>query len=230
MPSSDFAPTFSPMYSIGASSRSPSPMTMVPRIGTVSMVRRMASTATWSACFRSPCPMVCAEAIAASSTTRTNSSASSNSRCCANCSSADWVWFLLAVAMEIPSAKVGCVLLVRVDPGDVRANDQCMDIVRALVRLHRFQVHHVPHDRVIVHNAIRAQHIARQAGALQCHPHVVTLRHRDVLLLHFAGILQSPDLQGEKLCFGDLRDHPNKLFLDQLTRGDRGIVELLALL
>ena len=29
-------PTFSPMYSIGASSRSPSPMTIVPSIGTVS--------------------------------------------------------------------------------------------------------------------------------------------------------------------------------------------------
>jgi acetyl-CoA carboxylase biotin carboxyl carrier protein len=39
-------PTFSPMYSIGASSRSPSPMTMVPSIGTVSMTARIASTAT----------------------------------------------------------------------------------------------------------------------------------------------------------------------------------------
>ena len=38
-------PTFSPMYSIGAASRSPSPMTMVPSIGTESIVRRIASTA-----------------------------------------------------------------------------------------------------------------------------------------------------------------------------------------
>ncbi len=35
-------PTFSPIYSIGASSRSPSPMTMVPSIAMVSSVRRMA--------------------------------------------------------------------------------------------------------------------------------------------------------------------------------------------
>ena len=36
------------MNSIGASSRSPSPMTMVPSIGTVSMHLRMVSTAAWS--------------------------------------------------------------------------------------------------------------------------------------------------------------------------------------
>ena len=38
-------PTFSPMYSIGASSRSPSPMTIVPSMGTVSSSLRIASTA-----------------------------------------------------------------------------------------------------------------------------------------------------------------------------------------
>src|ERR1022692_1414063 len=57
---------------MGASSRSPSPMTMVPRIGTESMVLRMDSVATRSECLRSPIPMVCAQAIAASSTTRKN--------------------------------------------------------------------------------------------------------------------------------------------------------------
>ena len=43
-----------PMYSIGASSRSPSPITIRPFIGTVSMTSRIASTATWSECLRSP--------------------------------------------------------------------------------------------------------------------------------------------------------------------------------
>src|SRR6185436_3667943 len=66
-------PTFSPMNSIGASSRSPSPMTMVPSMSTASISWRMASTATWSAYFRSPWPMVRAAAMAARSTTRTNS-------------------------------------------------------------------------------------------------------------------------------------------------------------
>src|SRR6185503_18008871 len=72
-------PTFSPMKSIGASSRSPSPITMVPSIGTVSMTRRIASTATASEWCRSPCPIVWAHATAASSTTRRKSSERSES-------------------------------------------------------------------------------------------------------------------------------------------------------
>jgi hypothetical protein len=70
-------PTFSPMYSIGASSRSPSPMTMVPAMSASSMVRRIASVAAWSASSRMPRPMNRADAIAAASVTRTISSASS---------------------------------------------------------------------------------------------------------------------------------------------------------
>src|SRR5690242_5853759 len=62
---------------MGASSRSPSPITMVPRMGTVSMVLRMAVVAFSSASLRSPWPMVWAEAMAAFSTTRRNSSARS---------------------------------------------------------------------------------------------------------------------------------------------------------
>ena len=50
-------PTGSPIQSIGASSRSPSPMTMVPRISTSSIVRRMASVAAWSASSFCPRPM-----------------------------------------------------------------------------------------------------------------------------------------------------------------------------
>ena len=64
------APTFSPMKSMGASSRSPSPMTMVPSMGMWSIILRMVSTAAWSDPWRSPRPMVRAHAMAACSTTR----------------------------------------------------------------------------------------------------------------------------------------------------------------
>ena len=57
---------------MGASSRSPSPMTICPCMGIESIVRRMDSTATLSESSRSPRPMVRAEAIAAFSTTRIN--------------------------------------------------------------------------------------------------------------------------------------------------------------
>ena len=71
------APTSSPMYSIGASSISPSPITTVPLIFTVSNILRMASTASWSAPFLSPLPTLRPQAIAAASVTRTNSMESS---------------------------------------------------------------------------------------------------------------------------------------------------------
>src|ERR1700676_384563 len=62
---------------MGASSRSPSPITIVPCIGTVSIVLRMDSVAAWSLSGRSPWPMVRADSTAAFSTTRKNSSARS---------------------------------------------------------------------------------------------------------------------------------------------------------
>ncbi len=73
-------PTGSPIQSIGASSRSPSPITIVPANSISSIVARMASTAARSASSFSPRPMNRAEASAAASVTRTISSASSCSK------------------------------------------------------------------------------------------------------------------------------------------------------
>src|SRR5437870_6250382 len=66
-------PTFSPMYSIGARSRSPSPITIVPLMSESSMARRMASTAARSAPLRSPRPMRRAAAMAPASVAATAS-------------------------------------------------------------------------------------------------------------------------------------------------------------
>src|SRR5579883_2177346 len=68
-------PTFSPMYSIGASSRSPSPMTTVPSMARLLRAKRIASTAAWSAAFSSPRPMRREAERAAASVTRTASRA-----------------------------------------------------------------------------------------------------------------------------------------------------------
>src|SRR6266567_4360949 len=66
------------MYSMGALSLSPSPITMVPSMPIVSKVARMLSTAARSAPSASPIPIVRADAIAACSTTRSTSSERSN--------------------------------------------------------------------------------------------------------------------------------------------------------
>src|ERR1035438_6540850 len=47
--------------------------------------------------------------------------------------------------------------LERVNPRDALADDQRVYVVRALVGLHRLQVHHVPHDGVVVRHAIRTE-------------------------------------------------------------------------
>src|ERR1700751_5904428 len=83
---------------MGASSRSPSPMTMVPSICTASMVLRIASTASSSALWRSPNPMVRAAAIAPFSTTRKNSrlSCSSMTACLRDGCDTRWLCGFLA--------------------------------------------------------------------------------------------------------------------------------------
>ena len=83
--SGSWRPTVSPMYSIGASSRSPSPITILPANSISSIVRRIASVAAASASSFSPRPMNRADASAAASVTRTISSASSSSHQCLKC-------------------------------------------------------------------------------------------------------------------------------------------------
>src|SRR5215472_18793270 len=68
-------PTLSPIKSIGASSRSPSPMTTVPAIDKLFNASLIASTAAWSAAFSSPRPIQREAERAAASVTRTASNA-----------------------------------------------------------------------------------------------------------------------------------------------------------
>jgi len=69
------APTRSPMYSIGASSFSPSPITTTPSMEMEFKVNRMASTADWSTDSLSPMPIKRTPPIAAASVARTRSMA-----------------------------------------------------------------------------------------------------------------------------------------------------------
>src|ERR1700690_1310694 len=51
------------------------------------------------------------------------------------------------------------VRLERVNPGHASPNNQRMNIMRALIRLHRLQIHQMPHDRVIISHAVGPQNI-----------------------------------------------------------------------
>src|SRR5688572_16910895 len=126
-------------------------MTMVPSMSTVSMSLRIASTATWSEYFRSPWPMVRAQAMAAFSTTLTNSRKRS-SRCIS----------LLASALERRQLDAaGAVLPVaeRV----VRLHD-LVDLARAFVDHGRLAVPVEAADGIFVGVAVAAVDLDRVAG------------------------------------------------------------------
>ena len=76
------SPTSSPLYSMGARSFSPSPMTTVPFIDTVLTSSRIACTAAPSAPILSPRPTQRAAAIAPASVTLASSSARFRSGAC----------------------------------------------------------------------------------------------------------------------------------------------------
>ena len=110
------------------------------------------------------------------------------------------------------------------------AEDERVDVVRALVGVHRLQVDHVAEDRVVAGNPIRAQDVARLARTLQRHPDVVLLQQRDVCKRRLAFLLQPAHLQRQQLPLGDFRQHPHQLLLHQLMPGDGLARPLLALL
>src|SRR5215470_12463240 len=84
--------------------------------------------------------------------------------------------------------------LERARSRDVLADDQRVDVVGTLVRLYRFQIHHVAHDRIVVGDSVAAQDVAGHARALQRHPDIVTFDQRDVLVLDPARVLQPADV------------------------------------
>jgi hypothetical protein len=49
--------------------------------------------------------------------------------------------------------------LERVNAGHAVPNDQGMDVVRTLVGLYRFEVHHMAHDGILVRYSVSAQNI-----------------------------------------------------------------------
>src|SRR5882762_143020 len=55
----------------------------------------------------------------------------------------------------------------RRDPRDALTDHQLMNVVRPLVGRHAFEIIHVTHDAVIVHDAVRAENIPRLAGRFQ---------------------------------------------------------------
>src|SRR5262249_27468102 len=136
-----------------ASSRSPSPMTMVPSMSTDSISVRMDSTATWSAYLRSPWPMVRAAAMAARSTTLTNSRKRS-SRCIDGRSS----------GLSLVGRQLDAPRLVLAEAEGVVGLHDLVDLAGALVDDGGLGVAVEPAGRVLVGVAVAAVDLHAVAG------------------------------------------------------------------
>src|SRR6185369_17848949 len=125
---------------------------MVPSMGTVSSDSRIASTATWSDLWRSPWPMVWAQAIAACSTTRRKSSDRSEFTC---------VLGLCRIGRKLTACG-----LVLPEPEHVIGLHDLVDLAGALVDDRALAVAIEAAGRVFVRVAVRAVHlhaVARRA-------------------------------------------------------------------
>src|SRR5207253_11203841 len=68
--------------------------------------------------------------------------------------------------------------------GDARLRtpqDQRMHVVRALIGVHHLEIHQVTRDAELVADSVAAQHVARQAGDVQCLAARIALHDRSDL-------------------------------------------------
>src|SRR3712207_5098722 len=98
---------------------------------------------------------------------------------------------------------------------------QGVDVVGALVGVHRLQVHDVADHVVLVHDAVAAVHVPRHARDLQRLAAVVALDQADHLRRRAALVEQPPDPQRGVQAERDLGLHVGELLLDQLRPRQR---------
>ena len=98
-----------------------------------------------------------------------------------------------------------------------------MDVVRALVGLHAFEVAHVPETLVLIEDADTAQDVARGARGVERDLDVVHLGHGNVVVPRCAGVFQLRQAVGQQLRLGNLGKHARQLCLHQLETADRTV-------
>src|SRR5579883_1774295 len=107
------------------------------------------------------------------------------------------------------------------DAGLGAAEDEGVDVVRALIGVDRLQIHDVADDVVLVRDAVAAMHVARRPGDLQCLAAAVALQERDHLGRGPALVLEAAEAQARMEAQGDLGLHVDELLLDELVRRER---------
>jgi len=135
------------------------------------------------------------------------------------------------VPIDTPKAARIDLRMRSAEGGNARlgtAEDQRMDVVRALVGIHRLEVHAVADHMVFVGDAISAVHVAGDARDRQGLAAIVALEQGDGLGCQPSFVHQAPGTKTALQPQRDLRLHVGELQLDQLI-GRQRPAELLAL-
>ena len=103
-----------------------------------------------------------------------------------------------------------------------------VDVVRALVGIDGFQVHHMSHDVVLVMDAVAAVHVSRDPRNGKRLAAVVSFDEADHFGRGLVLVKQSPDPQAGLQAKADFSLHIDKLDLDKLVAGE-GLTKLFAL-
>ena len=96
-----------------------------------------------------------------------------------------------------------------------------MHVMRALVSVHRLQVHHVADDVILIDDAVAAVHVAGHPRDIQRLAAVVALQQADHLRRGVVLVHQPPEPQHRVQAERDLGLHVRQLLLDQLRRRQR---------
>src|SRR5437667_2537301 len=107
------------------------------------------------------------------------------------------------------------------DAGLGAAEDEGVDVVRALVGVGRLEVHDMADDVELVDDAVAAVHVARDPGDVEGLAAGVALHDRRDLGRVLALVLEAPQTQASLQPERDLGLHVGELLLDQLVRGQR---------
>ena len=102
-----------------------------------------------------------------------------------------------------------------------------MDVVGALIGVHRLEVMHVPHHVVLDRDAVAAVQVARDTRDVERLAAIVVLDDRDHLGRHLALVHQAADAQRGLQAERDIGFHVGELLLHELG-GGKWPAELLA--
>src|ERR1700688_3959579 len=116
----------------------------------------------------------------------------------------------------------------RLNAGLCPTQDECVNVVRALVGVHHFEIHEMANHAEFVRNAVAAQHVARGARHIERLAAGIAFEHGSDFDGSGSLILHAPEAQTPLQRQSDFGLHVDQLLLNELIGGER-TAKLLAI-